>query len=644
MRVLRRKPRVRPSHPSLSRQWLGVLVSVVAVLVLDVMFANGYKFSGSGNLYLVLVIFVTFWAGLWSGLASAAIVTGYVFVAPQIQGSALYQIDRVNERAIAAGVILGFFAALIGVIQGKLRNARIREWDAETRLQQSEELRASVVDASMDAIVVIDAEGVITLWSKSAEELFGWTASEVIGKRLSETIVPPEYREQHEQGLKNLRDGGPGRIFGTRLELAALRKDGKEFAVELSVVPHRSEGVTVYVGFLRDITMQRRIQHELISTQKLESVGQLAGGVAHDFNNVLSVIVGVAELAKRKLMPGDPVQEDLDQILEAATKSAQINAQLLAFARKQVTTPKVVSLNEVVNGIRPMFSSLIAEHIELTFSLDPELWDVKVDPGQIEQVLTNLAINARDAMPNGGKLMFETRNVSVEPDDELPVPDILPGDYATLSVTDTGIGIAPENLERVFEPFFTTKADKGTGLGLASSYGIVKKAGGRIGVYSEPGHGTMFRVYLPRTLESLVAAAQRTERPAVARGTETILVAEDNAQVRAVVAQSLRLFGYTVLVAESGEEALHVAGAHGVAIDMLVTDLIMPRMGGVELASRLRAEIPDLRVLFLSGYTEEAVTEKGVSGVEGAFLQKPVLPTELGAKVRELLDAPSRVS
>jgi PAS domain S-box-containing protein len=615
----------------------------VSLVALDALSTLGYETRMSGLLIIGLVVFVSCWSGLWPGLLSSLIVVAYLPIAANLPQSANYQLANLESRMLGVVIVFPAIALIAGIVQNKLRAARAREWDAEARLLQSEELRGIVVDASMDAIIAIDVEGRVTLWNKSAEELFGWTFDEIAGRRLSETIIPPEYREQHERGLEAMRSGSPGRIFGTRLELAALRKDGKEFAVELSIVPHRAEGGTVYIGFLRDITMQRRIQQELIATQKLESVGQLAGGIAHDFNNVLSAIVGFSELAKRKAPADDPIQADLDQVLEAATKSAGINAQLLAFARKQVTTPKVVSLNSVLDGIRPMFSSLIQEHIELSFSLAPDLWDVKADPVQLEQVLTNLAINARDAMPNGGKLMFETRNVSVEPDEELPVPDILPGDYATLSVTDTGTGISRENLARVFEPFFTTKADKGTGLGLASSYGIVKKAGGRIGVYSEPGHGTMFRIYLPRTVEATADVAARQDRPAVARGTETILVAEDNPQVRAVVAQSLRLFGYTVLVAESGEEALSVAGAHGVAIDMLVTDLIMPRMGGVELASRLRAEMPGLQVLFLSGYTEEAVTEKGVSGVEGAFLQKPVMPTELAAKVRELLDARSRV-
>jgi CheY-like chemotaxis protein len=286
-----------------------------------------------------------------------------------------------------------------------------------------------------------------------------------------------------------------------------------------------------------------------------------------------------------------------------------------------------------------MIKTLLREDIELTFTLAEDLWPVLVDPGQIEQLLTNLAINARDAMPSGGRLMIETRNVSIEADDDLPVPDLEPGEYATVSVTDTGMGIPRHHLDRIFEPFFTTKEGKGSGLGLASAYGIAKQAGGRISVYSEPGHGTMFRVYLPRTKGAVEHLAEKATRATTARGTETVLVAEDNDQVRAVIEQTLKHFGYSVITADSGESALAKAREFGPRIDLLVTDLIMPRGGGSELAKLLCAERPSLRVIFLSGYTEEAVSAEGVEGIGGAFLQKPVMPSDLAAKVREVLDA-----
>jgi CheY-like chemotaxis protein len=381
------------------------------------------------------------------------------------------------------------------------------------------------------------------------------------------------------------------------------------------------------------------MQQELQIAHRLDSVGQLAGGIAHDFNNVLSVIVGYSELAKRQL-PGDhAIQHDLNQILAAARRCFDINTHLLSFARKQVMAPRNVSLNEIVSGVGPMFKTLLRENIELTLNLAEDLWPVLVDPGQVEQLLTNLAINARDAMPHGGRLLIETRNISIEADEELPVPNFEPGDYATVSVTDTGMGIPRQHLDRIFEPFFTTKEGRGSGLGLASAYGIAKQAGGRISVYSEPGHGTMFRVYLPRTMGAVEHLADRTIKAPAERGTETVLVAEDNDQVRAVIEQTLKYFGYAVITANSGEGALAKAREYGPGIDLLVTDLIMPRGGGSELAQRLRAERPDLRVIFLSGYTEEAVSAEGVEGIGGAFLQKPVMPSDLAAKVREVLDA-----
>jgi PAS domain S-box-containing protein len=640
------RPRRRPSYPSPRQQFAGLLLVLGAILLYDVLAQNFPGFRGWGNLLLLVVLFVTYWSGMRAGLVATAMVLVYMLVATAMPWSSMYGRPDLETRMLTAGIAFGLLVVIVGLVQNKLRAMAIKAYDAageatraQDELVRSEALRSIVVDAAMDAIVAIDADGRVTLWNPSAEKMFGWSSAEAVGQELASLIIPETYREAHREGLARFRETGEGRIFGSRLELPAQDKAGTEVQVELAVVPHKNGDGTVFIGFLRDVSLQKKMQRELLQAKKLESVGQLAGGVAHDFNNVLSVIMGYTELAKNKIAPDDPVQTALDEVLEAADRSSKITRQLLAFARQQVTEPKVISLNEVITGIRGMMTKLIREDIELVFLPADDLWPVKADPGQVEQLLTNLVINARDAMPKGGRLLIETRNITLEADEALPVPDLQPGDYVTLSVTDTGVGIAREHLDRVFEPFFTTKgSDQGSGLGLASAYGIARQAGGHISVYSEPGHGTMFRVYVPRTFAEGGTSEQRRASTPAARGTETILVAEDSPQVRAVIEKTLDMYGYSVLSASSGEEALALAKEGGRRIDLLVTDVVMPRMSGWDLAKQMRAASPDLRVLFLSGYSEEAVNHGGMLA-EGDFLQKPVLPTELAAKVRSVLDS-----
>ena len=640
------KARKRPTYPSLGRQFAGLALSLAAIASYEIVSAFTDARSWGGLVLLGVILFVTYLSGLRAGLISVGFLLAWIAIGTLTPGSVLYGRENLEGRLFSTGLVFGILVLFLGVAQNKVRAAAERAYEAaeaaekaETELLKSEGLRSTVVDAAMDAIVAIDAQGVVTLWNKSAETMFGWPSEETLGRPLAKLIVPEAYRAQHEAGLRRYRETKEGAIIGKRLEFAAINRDGNEFPVEVTIVPHEVSGETMFVGFLRDLSAQKRLQRELLEAQKLESVGQLAGGVAHDFNNVLSIIVGHTELAKRQLEAGNPVQQDLNQVLDAAERSTKITKQLLAFARKQVTEPRLVSLNDVVEGIRGMLGNLIKEDVELTFTPESDLWVVKADPGQLEQLLTNLVINARDAMPQGGRLMIETRNVSIEPDSALPVPDLEPGDYATLSVTDTGVGIPHHLLDRIFDPFFTTKdVEKGTGLGLASAYGIAKQAGGRISVYSEPGHGTMFRVYLPRAAGLAERLSPHGPGASVRSGNETVLVAEDNDQVRSVIVKTLEIYGYRVLSAASGEEAATIAQERGREIDLVVTDIVMPRGGGRDLAKKLRQIHPDIQVLFLSGYSEEAVANGGES-IGGTFLQKPVLPTELAGRVRELLDA-----
>jgi signal transduction histidine kinase len=393
------------------------------------------------------------------------------------------------------------------------------------------------------------------------------------------------------------------------------------------------------------LSKRTKAEEQLRQSQKMEAIGKLAGGVAHDFNNLLSVITGYSELLLNRLGRGSPGIREIEEIHKAGERAAALTQQLLAFSRRQVLMPKILQLNELVSSLGKMLRRLIGENIELATILDPDLRPVRADPVQIDQILINLAVNARDAMPRGGKLSLSTRNVALdaplgEANWNVPV-----GMYVTLEIADTGCGMDPETMSRIFEPFFTTKEQgKGTGLGLATVYGIVKQSGGYIRVRSEPGSGTTFTVYLPAA-----EGVELPEEPGDAgeenlAGRETILVVEDEEMVRTLVCDTLREFGYDILEAPGGEEAVAVSLRHEETIDLLITDVVMPRMNGLELARRIKASRPGIPVLFMSGYSEEGVMHLGVIGPGEAFLQKPITPSRLSAKVREVLSEREAVS
>jgi nitrogen-specific signal transduction histidine kinase/CheY-like chemotaxis protein len=388
-----------------------------------------------------------------------------------------------------------------------------------------------------------------------------------------------------------------------------------------------------------DVTEKNSLEAQLLQAQKMECVGRLAGGVAHDFNNLLGVITGYGELLRRRVGADPRLRKYVDDILKAAARASELTRQLLAFSRKQVLQPKILDLNAVVGDLERMLRRLIGEDVQLATVLEDQLGPVRADPGQMEQVLMNLAVNARDAMSKGGRLTIETANVTLDDGYCRHEPGVSPGRYAMLAVRDTGHGMAPEVRARVFEPFFTTKeAGKGTGLGLATVHGIVKQSGGHVSVESEPGHGTTFRIYLPRTDADGDEAPPAPAPRALPGGTETILVVEDEQSVREIVRESLEASGYRLLEAANGAKALEIAERQ--AIDLLVTDVVMPGFGGRELVERLRARRPELRALYMSGYTDDAVVRHGVMAEAVSFLQKPFTVEGLARKVREVLDHP----
>ena len=506
----------------------------------------------------------------------------------------------------------------------------------ETALRHTSETLSALIQASPLAIFALDGAGKVTSWNPAAERLFGWRASEVLGHALA--TVPTEHAAEFEaQRIAVLN----GRSF-VDLEIIQKRRDGTPLTLSLALAP-LYEGMSAspgVIGLAADLTERKKLESQLRQSQKMEAVGQLAGGVAHDFNNLLTAIMGYTSLLLKAIPQDDPKHQDLLEIDRAAARATELTQQLLAFSRRQMLQPTLVDFNAILADTMRMLGRLLGEHIELAILPQAELGVVRADRGQVEQVIINLAVNARDAMEGGGKLTLETRNVELDDAYARQHPGATSGQFVMLAVTDTGVGMNAATQARIFEPFFTTKErGKGTGLGLSTVYGIVKQSGGTIYVYSEPGRGTTFKIYLPRVAAPGPVESQATAKPTTVRGTETILVVEDEAGVRSLTCRVLGTFGYTVLEAENGGEALLIAEQHPEPIHLVLTDVVLPRMSGRKLAERLLRTRLDLRVLYMSGYADGAIISHGDLDPGTAFIQKPFTPDALAQKVREVLDA-----
>jgi PAS domain S-box-containing protein len=705
---------------------------------------------------------------------------------------------------------------------GRLRTQYLQanqesEWAraAEAALLQSQERNRVIVDTALDAVISMDAAGVITDWNAQAVNMFGWTREEALGRRVAETIIPARNRPTHDEGLEHFLKTGEGRILNRRIEMMALHRKGFEFPVEIAVSPARLGEAYIFSAFVRDITARRRAERRLTSqyevtrvlaesrtleeagprilqaiceslewemgafwrldrqsqvlrcldlwqapslkaeefvlatwqhtfafgkglpgrvwsmakpswisdvlretnfpraeaaakvgfhgafgfpikvgtevegiielysreveepdeellkmvtdiglkigqfgeraraeealrrteaqlqqSQKMEAVGRLAGGVAHDFNNMLTVIRGYSELVLSRLGQSDPLRKELEEVKKAADRASGLTGQLLAFSRRQFIAPKVLDLNSIINNMEGMLRRLLGEDIiELCTVLEPECGQVKADPGQIEQVIMNLAVNARDAMPTGGRVTIETANIEFGEYGSRGPMGAEPGRYVCLIMRDTGHGMDEETQSHMFEPFFTTKEKgKGTGLGLSTVYGIVKQSGGYIEVESKPGRGATFKIYFPCVDGSVQEMGGETVTADSIRGRETVLLVEDEPGVRRLVNETLRLHGYTVLEARHGIEALLTGAKHMGPIHLLLTDVVMPQMSGPEVAEKLLDVRPDVKVLYMSGYPDHPVFSKGGVDTERCFLQKPFTPSALAQKVREVLD------
>ncbi|MFT3841388.1 MAG: PAS domain S-box protein [Myxococcaceae bacterium] len=509
---------------------------------------------------------------------------------------------------------------------------------ATAQLAASEERLRQIFESTSDGMLIRDLTGVINFTNLRLDQMFGYERGELLGQNVSRLALPDP------QGLaRELTGRARGDAHLSRTEF--LRKDGTTFYAEVRGEPLRDGAGKVVGGLGTFSDLSERLAQEselakmrsqLQAAQKLEAIGSLAGGIAHDFNNILTVIITTALVAREDLPEGSPMREEMKEILDASDRAARLVRQLLAFSRKQLLRPRPLELLTLLEQLQPMLARLLGEDIELTVLAPQGVPRVLADPAQMEQVVINLCVNARDAMPMGGKL---TINLSAVELDETFCQTHLgasPGRYVMLAVSDTGLGMTQEVRDRIFEPFFSTKGDKGTGLGLSTVFGIVKQSGGTVWVYSEPGKGSTFKVYLPRT--DAEAPADAVQQVAAAGGTETVLLVEDEAQVRSLVREVLRQRGYTVLEAASPGDALLISEQHANEVQLLLTDVVMPRMNGRELAQRVKDKWPGIRVLFMSGYTDDAIVQHGVLDGGVDFIEKPLTPDALLRKLRNVLD------
>ncbi len=561
-------------------------------------------------------------------------VEGQTIGVMQIQSSKLNPYSQVD---------IDLLIAMVNVSSVAIRNARLIH-----DLQMSEANYRNVIEQSKDAIYIL-YENRFDLVNHSFLNLFGYSCTEVCSPEFSFlNLVAPSSKDlilrRNEMRMK-------GELPPACYEFLALTKSGQEIEVEASMTEISYRGGTAVQGIIRDISERKRLEEQLRQSQKMEGIGRLAGGVAHDFNNILTVVAGHVDMALMSLDPRDPLQEDIQAIKKATDKATALTRQLLAFSRRQTLQPKVIELNRIITNLDKMLRRIIGEDIDMIFKPSNNLWRVEADPGQLEQIIINLVVNARDAMPKGGSLTIETENVHLSEEYTRQRTDVKPGPYVLMAISDTGCGMSADVLSHIFEPFYTTKeTGKGTGLGLSTVYGIVKQSGGHVACYSEEGHGTSFKIYLPQVVKEAVTLMEKDDFITAPSGNETILVVEDEVGVRNLACRVLKKQGYNVLEAESGGDAYLLCKQLPKPIDLMITDVVMPRMSGADLAKQLGEFWKDLSVLFMSGYTPDAIVHSGILDSDIPYIQKPFRPIDLACKVREVLDntkkksRPTRIS
>ncbi|MBI3468415.1 MAG: PAS domain S-box protein [Planctomycetes bacterium] len=529
---------------------------------------------------------------------------------------------------------------------GYLAQVIVEFRQAENDLRTTKARLESIVETAPDGIISIDGRQQIILFNQGAEAIFGYSSSDVEGKSI-ELLLPQRFVESHRRHIDSFGTSlEKNRLMAARREVVGRRSDGTEFPAEIGISKSFVNDSVIMTAIVRDVSARKQAEEALRSTeeqllqaQKMEAFGQLAGGVAHDFNNLLTIVIGLCDVALEQVQRENPLYPMISEIKNAADRATALTRQLLAFSRRQVLQPHVLDLNRVIADFEKMLRRMIGEDVELRTVLASNLARVRLDPGQIEQVLMNLVVNARDAMPQGGVVVFETFNLTIDSKGHPLFPEAQPGQYVILKVTDTGCGMSDATKARIFEPFFTTKGPgKGTGLGLSTVYGIVQQSGGRLHVDSELGRGTQFSLLFPAVDAPSESPPAQARSSAADRGTETILVVEDEDAVRQLACRALQSKGYRVLEAACGREAGKVADEYQGPIDLLVTDVVMPQMSGVQVAQMLSRSHPQIQVLYLSGYLDDAVLRHGIEQGQVSFLQKPFSLEAFVSKVREILD------
>jgi PAS domain S-box-containing protein len=550
-----------------------------------------------------------------------------------MRGEDVQHFETVRIRKDGSPVHVSVTISPIWDSQGHIIGASKIARDISGRKQAEDTLRrqASLIDQAYDAVFVWERNGAITFWNRGAQRLYGFSKEEAIG-RIDHELLRTWAPEALELALQNLEKKG-----SWEGELAHTRRDGKRITVESRMVQITEEDRSYVLETTRDVSEKRLLEEQLRQSQKMEAVGRLAGGVAHDFNNLLGVILGSTELLADCTELGE-IKLRADEILKAGQQAANLTRQLLAFSRKQVLKPRVVDLNSKLSDVADMLVRLVGENITISTSLASDLGRVRIDPTQIEQIVLNLVVNARDAMPRGGQITIETQNVELDEAYTRSHISVLPGRYVMVAVSDSGMGMNADTQAHLFEPFFTTKKS-GTGLGLSTVYGAVKQSGGNIWVYSEPGRGTTFQAYFPRVDEPTDSGEVENSSGTIARGTETILLVEDSDSLREVTREFLEMEGYQVMEACNGEDALDVARTHEGPIHLVLTDVLMPGMSGPDLAREVLQIHAETRILFMSGYTADAIAHHGVLDEGISLLEKPFTRSILTQRVRQTLNS-----
>jgi PAS domain S-box-containing protein len=512
---------------------------------------------------------------------------------------------------------------------------------SEGRRQSSDNKLQAVLDNVNDGIITINTRGIVESYNPACARIFGYRADEVIGQNIK-MLMPEPYHGEHDGYLDNYKRTGKAKIIGIGREVSGRRKDGSVFPMDLSVSVFQLDGVRHFSGIVRDISERKeaeKLHEQLRQAQKMESLGHLTGGIAHDFNNLLAIILGNLDFLSERIKASDPLRRFIAPSIAAAEHGANLTKQLLAFGRKQALQPRVTSLNELLQQLTTLVQRTLGERVEVILVLDPKAWQVNVDASQLQNAFINLAVNARDAMPDGGKLIFETKNVTLDSEYARVNTEVTPGDYVVIAVSDTGKGMTQEVMDKAFEPFFTTKElGKGSGLGLSMVYGFVKQSKGHLKLYSELGYGTTIKIYLPRAMGAAGRAEPAAPSPPVAKHqAKTVLVVEDNKEVLALTVAMVEDLGYTALQAETGEEALSLLeGRHDV--QLLLTDVMLPgTLNGPVLAQRAVSLYPSLKVLFNSGYAEHAIMQSGILEEGVHLIGKPFRKQQLGEKIEEVL-------